>query len=131
MINMFNSLPVTADSKRILIVDDNPEVRADLRTLFELIEDVHVVGEASNGQVAIWLVRKLKPDVVIMDLEMPIIDGFKSIQIIRDQNPDTKVIVLSIHNEPADRQKAFLVGASHFFQKGEPLDDLIHAVSQR
>jgi DNA-binding NarL/FixJ family response regulator len=113
---------------RILIVDDVPQVRRELRTLLPLLDDIDVVGEAENGQSAIELATILRPDVILMDVEMPIVDGITATQSIKQASPTTRIIILSIHNSTAVRTQARSAGADDFVDKGAPLNALLQAI---
>ena len=115
-------------TKRILIVDDVPQVRRELSTLLPLLDAIDIVGEAENGQSAIELAAALQPDVILMDVEMPIVDGLAATRSIKQQCSHCRVIVLSIHNDEAIRTKARLAGADDFVDKGEPLTALLKAI---
>ena len=116
---------------RVLIVDDMPQVRQDLRLLLQLSNEVEVVGEAANGQEAIRQAGLLNPDVVVMDLEMPILDGLKATAQIVQMKLSKRVVVLSVHSEPEDIQKAKLAGADAFIQKGSSYSALMEAIQPK
>ncbi len=113
---------------RILIADDVPQVRRELRTLLPLLADIDVVGEAENGQSAIELAATLRPDVILMDVEMPVMDGLAATRSIKQQCPACRIIILSIHNDEAVRAKARSAGADDFVDKGAPLAALLQAI---
>jgi DNA-binding NarL/FixJ family response regulator len=115
-------------TKRILIVDDVPQVRRELHTLLPLLAAIDIVGEAENGQEAIELATALQPDVVLMDVEMPIVDGLTATRSIKQQCPQCRVIILSIHDDEAVRAAARLAGADDFIDKGESLTTLLKAI---
>jgi DNA-binding NarL/FixJ family response regulator len=126
------SISQSSESKkppiRVLIVDDMPQVRQDLRVLLQLSNEVEVVGEAANGQEAIRQASLLKPDVVLMDLEMPILDGFQATAQIVQTKLTKRVVILSVHSEPEDVQRAMQAGADAFIQKGSPYSTLMEAI---
>jgi pilus assembly protein CpaE len=113
---------------RVLIVDDVPQVRRELRTLLPLLEAIDIAGEAENGPSAIELAAALQPDVVLMDVEMPLMDGLAATRLIKQQCPQCRVIILSIHDEEAVRTRARLAGADAFVDKGAPLAALLQAI---
>jgi DNA-binding NarL/FixJ family response regulator len=115
-------------TKRVLIVDDVPQVRRELRTLLPLLDVIDVVGEAENGQSAIELAAALQPDVVLMDVEMPIVDGLTATRLIKQQGSQCRVIILSIHDDEAVRAQARSAGADDFVEKGAPLAALLQAI---
>ncbi len=116
------------NTTRILIVDDVAEVRRELRTLLPLLDAIDIVGEAENGQSAIELAATLQPDVILMDVEMPVMDGLTATAIIKQQCPQCRVVILSIHNDEATRARARLAGADDFVDKGAPLAALLQAI---
>lgn len=118
-------------SIKVLIVDDKAMVRQDLRTLLGLSEDIKIVGEATNGQEAIDQVDTLRPDVVLLDLEMPVLDGYEAASQIRTRYPTTKIIALTVHGYDEARQKALKAGVDTFLIKGTPADFLIQAILDR
>jgi DNA-binding NarL/FixJ family response regulator len=113
---------------RVLLVDDMPEVRADLRLLLELIDAIEVVGEAGNGREAITLAAQCHPDVVVTDLEMPVMDGCAAARQILAHGLARKVILLSIYSGAELRQRAREAGVRDFIHKGESIERLITAV---
>ncbi len=122
-------IPSTSHSLlRVLIVDDVPEVQQDLHLLLQLTGEVQVVGEASNGVEAISQSAALRPDVVLMDLEMPVQDGFQAAREIKSRWPDCRVIALTIHDGEAERQKALQAGMADIVVKGAPLEVLLRAI---
>ena len=116
---------------RVLIVDDMPQVRQDLRTLLPLTGDIEIVGEAANGQAAIEQAASLQPDVILMDLEMPIVDGCEATRQIKARRPACRIIALTIHTDAATRQTADWAGVDEFVEKGEPLETLLQAIQVR
>jgi DNA-binding NarL/FixJ family response regulator len=116
--------------KRVLIVDDNAQVRRELRTVLVLAGDVEVVGEAADGWEAIRQAETLRPDVVVMDLEMPVMDGCEATQQIKTRSPGCRVIALTIHGDEAARQQASQAGADDFIVKGAPMNSLIQAITK-
>jgi DNA-binding NarL/FixJ family response regulator len=118
----------TNEPVRVLIVDDHAVVRQGLITFLELQEEIEVVGEASNGKEALAQVKELKPDVVLMDLVMPIMDGLTAIKEIKTVRPETEVIALTSF---ADDEKVFTAirsGATGYLLKDVQPDDLVKAV---
>ena len=113
---------------RVLIVDDVEGVRQDLRTFLSLAGDIEIVGEAGNGLEAVELANVLSPQVVLMDLEMPVMDGHESTRQIKASRPSCHVIVLTIHADEAERQRVFRNGADDFIVKGAPLETLLEAI---
>jgi len=118
----------TSMATRILIVDDKEQVRQDLRMALTLSNEIEILGEASNGLEAIHLVEILQPDAVLLDLEMPIMDGYKAASAIKSLSPSCRGIILTVHDYTAARQKALQTGADLFIVKGTPVEQLIQAI---
>lgn len=115
---------------RVLIVDDVERVRQDLRTFLSLAGGIEIVGEACNGLEAIPLVKTLNPQVVLMDLEMPVMDGYDAAHQIKALQPACRVIALTIHAGEAERQHALQVGMENLIAKGAPLELLLQMISK-
>lgn len=113
---------------RVLIVDDNDDVRRDLCARLSLMCSVTVAGEASNGQEAIEIAKTLKPDVVIMDLEMPILGGLDATYLLKSTNLVKRVIILTVHGSDHIQEMAFKAGADAFVEKGSPMEVLETAI---
>ncbi|HLA06958.1 MAG TPA: response regulator transcription factor [Anaerolineales bacterium] len=115
---------------RVLLVDDVEQVRRDLRTLLTLSDDLEIIGEAANGLEAVRLTESLQPDVVLMDLEMPIMDGYEATRQIKSQIPSCRVIALTVHDYEAARMKARQSGVDAFLVKGAPVEKIIQTISK-
>lgn len=113
---------------RILLVDDQPTVRQGLQMRMALESDLAVVGEAGNGEEALALVPALHPDVVLMDVAMPGIDGIEATRQLRALAPHSAVIMLSINDSAQNREKAAAAGATAFVCKEAPEADLLDAI---
>jgi DNA-binding NarL/FixJ family response regulator len=113
---------------RVLIVDDVPQVREELRSLLRLEGNIEIVGEAQNGLEAISQTQALQPDVVLMDLEMPVLDGYEATRRIKALHPECHVVALTLHSYAAAREKALQAGVDIFIEKGAPLDTLVQAI---
>jgi DNA-binding NarL/FixJ family response regulator len=103
--------------KSVLIVDDNSQLRAFIRGIMAQEPDLHVVGEAENGAEAIRLTHELWPDIVLLDLVMPKVNGLETLRRIKAERPDTKVIIVTVHTEDAYRRAAEDGGADAFLVK--------------
>ena len=114
----------------VLLAEDHDIVREGLRTLLELSGDFEVVGEASNGRQAVDLVRKLRPTVVVMDIAMPMLNGFEATRQILLAAPDTKVLVLSAHSDDEYVSHMAAVGAAGYLIKQNSGQVLVHAVKE-
>ena len=117
--------------RRVLIADDNPQVRQELRTLLPLAGDIEIVGEAADGREALRLAQALQPDAVLMDLEMPILDGFEATRQIKAGFPSCWVVALTVYGDPASRIRAAEVGVDVFLVKGVSVESLVQAISER
>ncbi len=113
---------------KVLIVDDHKVVRQGLCTFLELQKDITVVGEAEDGQVAVEMVRKLGPNVVLMDLVMPRLDGISATRQVRALGSDVKVIALTSFTEDDKVFPAIQAGASSYLLKDVSPDDLVDAI---
>ena len=116
------------DKIKILMADDHPVVRAGIRGMLETQPDFEVIAEAKNGQEAIEQVSKLKPDVVLMDLRMPEMDGVEAISKIKESYPDMHILVLTTYDTDADIVRAVEAGATGYLLKDAPRDELFRAV---
>jgi DNA-binding NarL/FixJ family response regulator len=115
-------------SIRIIIVDDHTVVRQGLRMFLELDRDLEVIGEATNGLEAVNLARSLKPDVVLMDLHMPVMDGITAITQIRKEKLDTEVIAVTSVVEDAMVYSALRAGALGYLLKDTRADEMCRAI---
>src|SRR5512146_446638 len=113
---------------KVLIVDDHQVVRQGLRTFLELHEDMDVVGEAGDGMAAVEMVRQLAPDVVLMDLVMPRLDGIAATRQVKALGGPTQVIALTSFTEDDKVFPAIQAGASSYLLKDVSPDDLVEAI---
>jgi DNA-binding NarL/FixJ family response regulator len=122
-------MPVNASAKiRILIVDDKAQVRQGLRTILHLSNDFEVVGEAGNGLDAIRAAEKHRPEVVLMDLEMPVLGGLEATRRIKEQHPEIGIVILTIHGGDEVRDQAARAGANAFVEKEAPTEYLLATI---
>ena len=112
----------------IIIADDHTLFREGLRALLSAHEDLHVLGEAENGQEALRAVEKHKPDLLLMDLSMPKMGGLEAIKEVKRQEPGTKVLVLTIHGTEEFVLEALHAGASGYILKDATHDELVLAI---
>ena len=113
---------------RVLIVDDHGIVRAGIRSLLEGQEDIEVVGEASNGDEAIAKARELKPDLILMDIAMPGMNGIEATRQIKQELQDTSILVLSMHDDEEFFFPVLRAGASGYALKEAEPQELLYAI---
>lgn len=118
----------SAEKIKVLIVDDHQVVRQGLRTFLELQEDISVIGEAGDGQAAVEMVARLEPDVVLMDLVMPRLDGIAATRRVKSEFSHVKVIALTSFTEDDKVFPAIQAGASSYLLKDVSPDDLVEAI---
>ena len=121
---------VDGDKIRILIVDDNPETRENIRKLLQFESDVEVVGAARSGVEGLELAGETQPDVILMDINMPDMDGIQATEAIRKKIPFTQIVILSVQNDPKYMQRAMMAGARAFLSKPPTVDELISTIHQ-
>jgi two-component system, response regulator PdtaR len=112
---------------RVLLVEDDAETRGMLRELLEG-ESIVVVGEAGDGSEAILLAEEHEPDVLVMDLRIPVMDGIEATRIIASSHPSTRVVILSSFEDRDLRQAAADAGASAYVVKGSSSEPILEAV---
>ncbi len=117
-----------SDTIRVVIADDHPVVRIGLRGMLETQNDIDVVGEAENGKQAVSLVGRLEPDVVLMDLQMPELDGVSATEQITDRFRTVQVLVLTTYDTDADITRAIGAGAIGYLLKDAPRENLFDAI---
>ncbi|MEU7748061.1 response regulator transcription factor [Nonomuraea sp. NPDC049158] len=113
---------------RVVLADDQPLIRAGLRMVIDGTADVVVAGEAGTGAQAVQLTRQLRPDVVVMDIRMPGMDGIEATQTITAESPDTRVIMLTTFDDDGNVYASLRAGASGFLVKDMALEDILSAV---
>jgi len=116
------------DKIRVLIVDDIAETRENIRKLLQFENDVEVVGVGRTGREGIELARETRPDVVLMDINMPDMDGITATETIRHNLPFTQIVILSVQGDPNYMRRAMLAGARDFITKPPSVDDLTSAI---
>jgi two-component system NarL family response regulator len=115
-------------SIRILLADDHTVLRQGLRDLLQRQDGLTIVGEATNGQEAVELFRKHQPDVLLTDIEMPLMDGITALAAIRTEYPDVRGILLTMHAREGDILRGLRAGAMGYVLKDAPLDTLVEAI---
>ncbi|GMQ86355.1 MAG: response regulator transcription factor [Acidimicrobiia bacterium] len=118
----------TARSIRVLVVDDHKVVRKGLRTFMSVHDDLELVGEAGNGEEAIEQTEALSPDVVLMDLKMPVMDGPTAIEQIRLKHPEVQIVALTSFDDESLAQRALQAGAIGYLFKDAEEEELISAI---
>src|SRR5215208_6610751 len=116
------------DKIRVIIVDDVSETRENVRKLLQFESDVDVVGLARTGKEAIQISQELNPDVILMDINMPDMDGITATEAIRSKQPAVQVVILSVQNDQNYMRRAMLAGARDFLTKPPMGDELISAI---
>lgn len=115
-------------SIRVLLVDDHHLVREGTKSILETEEDIEIVGEAVDGHDAVEKVRRLLPDVVTMDINLPKMNGIEATRIIHREFPKTRIIALSVYAERQVRESILEAGACEYIGKGEDPELLIEAI---
>lgn len=113
---------------RILLADDHPVVRSGLKVLIEQRPEWTVVGEANNGREAVDLAKNLKPDVVVLDLLMPELNGVEATRLIRAEVPETEVLVFTFQDSEELAAEVLAAGARGYVLKGDPPEDFLDAI---
>lgn len=115
---------------KVLIVDDHSLVRQGLSQILSLEPDLEVVGEAKDGEECLLKVKELKPDVTLLDINMPNVNGIKALRKLKDMNQETKVIILTFHEEIEYLFETFNLGANGYIVKDAESDVLIHGIRE-
>ena len=116
------------DLIKVLVVDDIAETRENIRKLLQFESDFEIVGAARNGQEGIDLAKELQPDVILMDINMPDIDGITATEIIREEVPHSQIVILTVQTDPNYMRRAMLAGARDFLTKPPSVDEMIGAI---
>jgi len=116
------------DKIRIVVADDHPLIRRGVRAVLSMVADVLVVGEAEDGAQAVELYRTLLPDLILLDLQMPNVDGIEAIEQIRKEFPQAKILVLTTYSGDAQALRALRAGAMGYILKSNLHDELIEAI---
>jgi DNA-binding NarL/FixJ family response regulator len=117
-------------SMRVFVVDDSDLVRARLMVMLADINGVEVVGQARDGQSALQQIYSLKPDIVILDIQMPEIDGIQVLKKIKERQPETTVIMLTNYPFLLVKIKCLSAGANYFFDKSSELENLLETIQK-
>ncbi len=113
---------------RVLLVDDQSLVRQGLKAMLSIEPDLEIIGMAENGEEAVSLFETLQPDVVLMDVRMPVMNGSTATRQICEKFPNAKVLVLSTYDEDRDVSDAIRAGAKGYLLKDMPSDELVNAI---
>ena len=114
--------------KRLLIVDDFPVFRAGLKSMLSEVAGLTVVGEAESGKAALTMAGELKPDLVIMDLNMPFMHGTEAIRLLKQNHPEIKMLALAEQDSPNYLEAAIHAGADGYILKDDTISNLLHAI---
>ena len=113
---------------RVALADDHPEMRVALRLLLSLSKEIEIVCDASNGEEAAECVKRLQPDVLVMDIHMPVMDGFAATRQLTDLSVSTRIILISTYRGSFITRHAASVGAKGFVPKDEVAKSLLPAI---
>ncbi len=116
------------DKISVLIADDHSLMRQGLKQILELEEDMQVIGQATNGQEAVDMIKRLKPDVVLMDINMPVMNGIQAIKELREAYVPSKIVVLTIHEDREYLFKTLQTGAEGYVLKDAESSVLLAAI---
>jgi pilus assembly protein CpaE len=120
-----------AEKIRVMIVDDIAETRENIRKLLQFESDFEVVAVARTGREGIQLAKETRPDVILMDINMPDMDGIAATETIRKDNPYSKIVILSVQGDPNYMRRAMLAGARDFLTKPPTIDELTSAIRRQ
>lgn len=113
---------------RILIADDHPFVRNGVKNILEAHRGYEVCGEAENGAVAVQKVQELNPDVLVLDITMPVMNGIDAARQILEKRPDMPIVILSMHESGTQLEAARKLGIKGYVSKARAVQDLIRAI---
>jgi DNA-binding NarL/FixJ family response regulator len=116
--------------KSILIVDDSPHIRSSLRTLIETQRDWLICGEAENGCEAIEKAAKLRPDLIVIDLAMPVLNGMVATSVLKRLMPAVQIVMFTTFSDPCIKKTAMAVGLDAFVDKSESAETLLRCIEQ-
>jgi two-component system response regulator NreC len=113
---------------RILVVDDNKPFRDGLKALIGLQARMEVIGEAENGEIAVELAGRLRPDVILMDVKMPVMDGVEATRLIHADMPGVKILALSMYSDKIYVMGMLRAGAVGYITKGDDLEEMFKTI---
>ena len=114
---------------RVLIVDDHAAIRRGVQSILEASPEWEYCGEAANGQEAVQLTDELNPEIIIMDVSMPVLNGLEATRIIHDAHPKTKILLLTLHSSADLVRRAFRAGARGYVLKSDAENELVRALN--
>ena len=117
-----------SETIKVLVADDHAIVREGVCLVLRGYDDIEVIGEASDGSQAVEQVDKLKPDLVLMDITMPVMGGLEAIQLIKQKHPEVHVLALTVHESPEYLRRVLSLGAAGYLLKGTTSSELVSAV---
>ncbi len=113
---------------KVVIADDSAETRSDIRNLLSFEKRIEVIGEAENGEEAVFITRESRPDIVLLDINMPVMDGIQAAEALAAIVPNTSVIMMSVHGEQEFLKRAMSAGAREYLIKPFTMDDLVSSI---
>jgi DNA-binding NarL/FixJ family response regulator len=113
---------------RVLLADEHDFVVTSLQIVFEMVNNVEMVGRAKDGSEAVEVAGELLPDVILMDLNMPVMDGLTATRLIREKYPQIKIIVLTASTLESDKEAALEAGAHVYLRKESSTDEIVEAI---
>lgn len=129
-LNLKKEIGEPSHTIKILLVDDHDIMRRGLRQMIEQQADIEILGEASDGQQAVELAQKTNPNIIIMDINMPVMDGLEATKIIKEQMPSIQIIGLSVHQSVDVKENMLHAGASAYLTKNEAFEKLVKTIRQ-
>jgi DNA-binding NarL/FixJ family response regulator len=114
---------------RVLVVDDHAAIRRGVQGILESSPEWEFCGEAGNGQEAVQLAGELRPEIIIMDVSMPVLNGLEATRIIHDNQPKTKILLLTLHSSAELVRSAFRAGARGYVLKSDAENELVRALN--
>lgn len=122
--------PEYSSPATIMLVDDHPLLRQGLKQLLQLNSQIQVVTETNNGHQALELALNNEPDVILLDINMPDINGLQTLKLLRENNVTSRIIIFTVSNYEEDLVKAIQAGADGYLLKDMEAEDLLHAIEQ-
>lgn len=117
-----------SDKVRLIMVEDHKLLRVGLKAIFEEYPNLDVIAEAEDGETSVKLARELKPDIVLMDIGLPVMDGIEATRIIKETNPEIKIVILTSHQDENEVMQALAAGANAYAMKDIKTDYLIMVI---